>query len=70
MIGGPILTLQVTVVKYQAPWCRTCRAMAPMLDRQAKKHSDRKLSYYSLECYRNGKAAAGAQPRRERGVGA
>jgi len=46
---------EVTVVKYQAPWCRTCRAMAPVLDKQAKKYGD--LNYYSLECYRNGKAA-------------
>ena len=45
----------VTVVKYQAPWCRTCRAMAPLLDRQAKKHQE--LRYFSLECRRDGKAA-------------
>lgn len=56
----------MTVVKYQAPWCRTCRAMAPMLDRQAKKHGDRKLSYYSLECYRNGKASGAPQHRAPR----
>eukprot|EP00962_Isochrysis_galbana_P051767 scaffold23195_cov113-Isochrysis_galbana.AAC.5 len=40
--------------------------MAPMLDRQAKKHGDRKLSYYSLECYRNGKASGAPQHRAPR----
>ena len=45
----------VTVVKYQAPWCRTCRAMAPLLDRQAEKHQE--LRYFSFECRRDGKAA-------------
>lgn len=46
---------QVTVVKYQAPWCRTCRAMAPRLDRIAKNYPQ--AAFYSLESMRNGKAA-------------
>ena len=46
---------QITVVKFQAPWCRTCRAMAPKLDSIAKKFPT--ASYYSIESIRNGKAA-------------
>jgi len=46
---------EVTVVKYQAQWCRTCRAMAPKFDREAKRHGD--PSFYSLTLSRNGKAA-------------
>ena len=45
----------VSVIKFQAPWCRTCRASAPLLDRTAKKWPD--ASYYSMELVRNGKAA-------------
>ena len=46
---------QITVVKFQAPWCRTCRAMAPKLDSIAKKFPT--ATYYSIESIRNGKAA-------------
>ena len=46
---------QITVIKYQAPWCRTCRAMGPRLDRVAKAFPF--AEYYSLEAVRNGKAA-------------
>ena len=46
---------QITVVKFQAPWCRTCRAMAPKLDSVAKRYPSAK--YYSIESIRNGKAA-------------
>ena len=46
---------QVTVVKFQAPWCRTCRAMAPKLDKIARAYPT--AAYYSIESVRNGKAA-------------
>ena len=46
---------EISVIKFQAPWCRTCRAMAPLLDRTAKKWP--RASYYSLTLQRNGKAA-------------
>ena len=54
----------VSVVKYQAPWCRTCRALAPRLDkaldRVARRWPDSSPAaarLYSLELVRNGRAA-------------
>ena len=54
----------VSVVKYQAPWCRTCRALAPRLDkaldrvaRRWPNSSPAAARLYSLELVRNGRAA-------------
>ena len=53
----------ISVVKYQAPWCRTCRATSPLLDRALDRVAERlpnrtgNVRLYSLELVRNGKAA-------------
>ena len=39
----------VSVVKFQASWCRTCRATAPLLDRIAKAYPD--AAFFSLTKY-------------------
>ena len=46
---------EVSVIKFQAPWCRTCRATAPLLDRKARKYPN--ASFYSIDLVRDGKAA-------------
>ncbi|KAL1511643.1 hypothetical protein AB1Y20_004935 [Prymnesium parvum] len=46
--------LQVSVVKFHAPHCRTCRAIAPKLDAIAASFPS--AAYFSLECARDGKA--------------
>ena len=51
---------EISVIKYQAPWCRTCRQTAPLLDRKAKKYAkdaSTSLSFYSMDLVRDGKAA-------------
>ena len=45
----------VSVVKFQAPHCRTCRATSPLLDRVAKQYPQAR--FFSLDLIRNGKAA-------------
>ena len=45
----------ISVIKFQAPFCRTCRATSPLLDRVAKDYPQAK--YYSMDLVRNGKAA-------------
>ena len=45
----------VSVVKFQAPFCRTCRATSPLLDRVAKQYPE--ANFYSMDLVRNGKAA-------------
>ena len=45
----------VSVIKFQAPFCRTCRATSPLLDRVAKQYPE--ANYYSMNLNRNGKAA-------------
>lgn len=46
---------QVSVIKWQAPYCRTCRATSPLLDRAAKQFPTAR--FYSMDLERNGKAA-------------
>lgn len=46
---------QITVIKFQARWCHTCRAMAPKLDSVAKRYPS--AQYFVVESLRNGKAA-------------
>ena len=45
----------VSVIKFQAGYCRTCRASSPLLDRVAKQYPD--ANYFSMDLYRDGKAA-------------
>ena len=45
----------VSVIRFTAPWCRTCMAARPKLDQVAKRWPD--ASFYSLELVRNGKRA-------------
>ena len=45
----------VSIIKFQATYCRTCRATAPLLDRVAKKYPTAK--FYDLTLARDGKAA-------------
>ena len=45
----------IYVVKFQAPFCRTCRATSPLLDRVAKQHPEAK--FFSMDLARDGKAA-------------
>lgn len=45
----------VTVIKFQAPHCRTCRATSPLLDRVAKQYPQ--AQFYSMDLVRNGKVA-------------
>ena len=45
----------VSVIKFQAPYCRTCRGVSPLLDRVCKQHPEAK--YYSMDLARDGKAA-------------
>jgi thiol-disulfide isomerase/thioredoxin len=45
----------VSVIKFQAPYCRSCRQTSPLLDRAAKKWPSAR--YFSLDLIRNGKAA-------------
>ena len=58
----------VSVIKFQAPYCRTCRASSPLLDRVAKQYPQAR--YYSMDLVRNGKAAGERMNRffKERGV--
>lgn len=58
----------VSIIKFQAPFCRTCRATSPLLDRVAKQYPD--AQYYSMNLVRNGKAAGEKMNRffREKGV--
>ena len=46
---------EISVIKFQAPYCRTCRATSPLLDRVAVKYPQAK--YFSMDLVRNGKAA-------------
>ena len=43
----------VSIIKFQATYCRTCRATAPLLDRVAKKYPTAK--FYDLTLARDGK---------------
>lgn len=43
------------MIKFQAPYCRTCRGVSPLLDRVCKQHPEAK--YYSMDLARDGKAA-------------
>ena len=45
----------VSVVRFAAPWCRTCLAARPKLDAVARRWPD--ADFYSLELVRNGKRA-------------
>ena len=45
----------ISIIKFQAPWCRTCRAAAPLLDRKAKKYPN--ANFFSIDLVRDGKAA-------------
>ena len=45
----------ISIIKFQATYCRTCRATAPLLDRVAKKYPTAK--FYDLTLARDGKAA-------------
>lgn len=45
----------VSVIKWQASYCRTCRKTSPLLDRAAKQWP--KANFYSMDLYRNGRAA-------------
>ena len=45
----------ISVVRFAAPWCRTCLAARPKLDAVAKRWPD--ASFYSFELVRNGKRA-------------
>ena len=45
----------VSVIKFQAPYCRTCRATSPLLDRVCKQHPEAR--FYSMDLARDGKAA-------------
>ena len=45
----------ISVIKYVAPWCRTCRAAGPKLDAAARRWPGAR--FYSLDLVRNGKAA-------------
>jgi thiol-disulfide isomerase/thioredoxin len=58
----------VSVFKFQAPYCRTCRASSPLLDRVAKQFPQAK--YYSLDLMRDGKATGERMNRffKEKGV--
>ena len=58
----------ISVVKFQAPYCRTCRASSPLLDRIAKQHPQAR--FYSMDLVRNGKAAGERMNRffKERGI--
>lgn len=58
----------VSVIKFQAPYCRTCRASSPLLDRVAKQYPQAR--FYSMDLVRNGKAAGERMNRffKERGV--
>jgi thiol-disulfide isomerase/thioredoxin len=45
----------VSVIKFQAPYCRTCRKTSPLLDRVAKQYPQAR--FYSMDLVRDGKAA-------------
>jgi thiol-disulfide isomerase/thioredoxin len=60
----------ISVVRFQAPYCRSCKERSPLLDRIAENNPQAK--FYSLDLVRNGKAAGERMAKlfKQRGVSA